>query len=272
MYRRYPVKPLTMKHLLPYLLLLLGIGHAHAQLPAYVVDKGDFLSSEEQEELKTVLRDYQRHEGVQFYLYTVASLGGTTISQAANLTAQRIGLNMHGTNNTALIFLSKKEQKIYIAVGWGLEWSLTDEVTKIIKREVIGQFKYGNFYEGIKLGFTRMLEYAKDQRWQVSFNNAEELGNSKAFTVGAIALLQCQVVSTKFREERIADAQYSDKYFIYVKTGGGAITKLHFSRQAFADIQKLLQAGKGRVYGRIKVANPLDLNFLGLDPDDPAYE
>ncbi len=261
-----------MKHLFLCTLLLLLASVATAQTARYVADGGEFLSDEAQEALNSTLRDYDRQEGVKFYFYSVASLGGKTVAQAAEFTARRIGLNRHGTNNSALIFLSKKEQKIYIAVGWGLQWALTDEVTNAIKREMIGQFKYGSFYEGAALGFSRMLEYAKNLDWAVSFEGLAAFEAKKAYSEGKVALLHCQVVSRNFRADRIGAEQFSEKYFIYGKTSNGSLMKLRFSRGAFADVQKLLTAGKGKVYGRIQVTNPLDLQFLGLDPQDPAFQ
>jgi uncharacterized protein len=88
---------------------------------------------------------------------TVPNLGGEPIERYALDVARAWGMGEKERNNAALLVVARKEHKIRIEVGRGLEGNLTDAISgRIIRGIITPQFKQGNYYEGLRAGIQAM--------------------------------------------------------------------------------------------------------------------
>ncbi len=117
---------------------------------AAVTDLGGFFSNAERSELEKALRDYQSQVGPQIAILTLPTLEDEAIEALSIRITDVWKLGDKTRDDGILILVAKKERKIRIEVGQGLEGSVTDLVAKrIITGLVNPSFKEGRYAEGI---------------------------------------------------------------------------------------------------------------------------
>lgn len=125
-----------------------------AQLPSLtgrVVDDAHVLKPEDQTALTTRLKDLEDQSGIQFVVATVPSLQGEEIEPYANALFRKWRLGQKDKNNGVLFLIAPNERKIRFEVGYGLEGTLTDALTKLILHNAVGpKLKTGDYAGGIK--------------------------------------------------------------------------------------------------------------------------
>lgn len=145
-----------MRYLLSlFLLISLNLRAAELQLPALtspVMDLGNFLSDEEEQELAKYAYEIYTHNGPQLTLLTVPDLQGYEIEDFSIAVAEKWQLGTKEKDNGLLIILSKAERKVRIEVGNGIEGEITDYDTTKFTREIFPKyFRAGQFYAGFRL-------------------------------------------------------------------------------------------------------------------------
>jgi len=142
------------------LLLFLAAGQAYAAIPAndgWVTDLAGMLDPEQERSLGDLMQSYKAGSNQDIVLLTVPDLGGQSLERYALEVARGWGLGQKERHDGALLLVAKKERKIRIEVGRGLEGTLTDSISGRIIRDVIGpEFKRGRFYEGLRGGIEAM--------------------------------------------------------------------------------------------------------------------
>jgi len=130
--------------------------HAQSPLPAndgWVTDLAGFLSPQQEQALETLMESYRQGSGDEIALLTVPDLGGRSLERYALEVSRDWGLGEKGKNNGALLLVAKKERKIRIEVGRGLEGSVTDSISgRIIRDAIAPEFKRGRIYDGLRAG------------------------------------------------------------------------------------------------------------------------
>ncbi len=117
----------------------------------YVRDEGSYLSSEEEDILSSKLRNYQQKTSNEVAIRTVYSLKGQVIEEYANELFKELKLGKKGQDNGVLILLAKKERKIRIEVGYGLEAALTDlEASRIIEVLLKPAIRRNQTFQGLE--------------------------------------------------------------------------------------------------------------------------
>jgi uncharacterized protein len=102
-------------------------------------------------DLETKFADLQTKSTIQLVVATVASLGGQEIEPYANDLFRHWKLGAAAKNNGVLFLVAPKEHRVRIEVGYGLEGTLTDAVSKIIIANVATpRFKAGDFDGGVR--------------------------------------------------------------------------------------------------------------------------
>ncbi len=115
-----------------------------------VYDQAGMLSSDEVAQLETKLRYYNDSTSTQIAVVIIPTLDGYEIADYANRLASKWGIGQKGQNNGLLMLAAVKEHKFRIEVGYGLEGTITDAISKrIIENSVKPNFKAGNYYAGI---------------------------------------------------------------------------------------------------------------------------
>jgi len=122
-------------------------------LTGRVVDGANIIPAEMRISLEGRLADLEAKSGIQLVVATVTSLEGQEIEPYANQLFRSWGLGQKAKNNGVLVLVAPNEHRVRIEVGYGLEATLTDALSKvIITNAMTPRFKTGDFSGGISRG------------------------------------------------------------------------------------------------------------------------
>jgi uncharacterized protein len=153
--------PRTFPALASALLLLLALLAAvRAAEPIYpalsgrVVDDAGVLSASTKSGLTQMLADFERTSGgTQVVVVTLRSLQGLAIEDFGYQLGRHWGIGQKDKNTGALLIVAPSERKVRIEVGYGLEGTLTDALSRtIIERDIVPAFKRGDLNGGVLAG------------------------------------------------------------------------------------------------------------------------
>jgi uncharacterized protein len=138
-------------------LLLAGAGAVFAAnfpaLTGRIVDQANVIPAATRNAVETKLAELETKSGIQLVVATVASLGGEEIEPYANELFRTWKLGEKTKNNGVLLVVAPNERKVRIEVGYGLEGTLTDALSKVIITNAIApRFKAGDFGDGVSRG------------------------------------------------------------------------------------------------------------------------
>ncbi len=138
---------------------LLADGIFPDRINKQVNDWGDLLSSTQERQLEQALRNYEDKSSNQIVVATFPSLEGESLEDVSERMFSTWNLGQSGKDNGVLLSIFKKEHKIRIEVGYGLEGVLPDITAgKIIRNEITPYFKDGRWYEGIVSGLQGIIQ------------------------------------------------------------------------------------------------------------------
>lgn len=159
---RFAAIPLALLILSSVLLALLPAG-AKAQvanLPALsgrIVDNAGMLDQATRELLENELAAFEAKSSDQVVVATIPTLADENLEDYANRLFRHWQLGQAGENNGVLLLVARDDRKIRIEVGYGLEGTLTDALSRtIIDVVIVPAFKAGDFSSGISEG-ARMI-------------------------------------------------------------------------------------------------------------------
>ncbi|MBV9636747.1 MAG: TPM domain-containing protein [Methylobacteriaceae bacterium] len=122
-------------------------------LSGRVVDAADVIPAATRATLDQKLKDLEDKSGIQLVVATVKSLDGADIETYANELFRTWKLGEKVKNNGVLLLVAPTERKVRIEVGYGLEGTLTDAISKlIIVNAIAPRFKAGDYGGGIERG------------------------------------------------------------------------------------------------------------------------
>ncbi len=138
------------------LFVFLTLALAATTFPALtgrVVDEANVIPPAIRERLETKLGDLETKSGIQLVVATVNSLDGQAIEPYANELFRAWKLGEKTKNNGVLLLIAPKERKLRVEVGYGLEATLTDALSKVVIANAIApRFKAGDFGGGVERG------------------------------------------------------------------------------------------------------------------------
>jgi uncharacterized protein len=147
------------------LLMLLLTAPALASAPSFprlsgrVVDDAHILDASTQAQLTSMLARHEQATGQQVVVVTLPSLQGYSIEDFGYQLGRNWGIGQKDKNTGALLIVAPKEHKVRIEVGYGLEGQLTDAMSRvIIERDILPEFKRGDFNAGVLAGTTTVLK------------------------------------------------------------------------------------------------------------------
>ncbi len=158
--------------------------------PARLVnDLAGAMSPGEQAQLEQKLVDFDKTTSTQITIVTIKNLGGYEIAQYAVELGNRWGVGRKGKDNGVLVLASLDDRKVNISTGYGLEGALTDATSgRIIRNEIVPQFKKGNYYEGFSRAADAIIAATKGE-----YTNEEgdaDRGDGKGgFPIGLIIFI-----------------------------------------------------------------------------------
>jgi len=153
-------------HTLLYVPLLFSLlsGAALAYEPKFppltgrVVDDAGILTRSTRAALTDMLAQHERATGNQVVIVTLKDLQGYTIEDFGYQVGRKWGIGQKEKSNGVLLIVAPKEHKVRIEVGYGLEGTLTDAISRtIIDNYILPSFKRGDYNAGVLAGTTSML-------------------------------------------------------------------------------------------------------------------
>src|ERR1039458_2040914 len=127
-------------------------------LTGRIVDQAKIISADSRNAIEPNLADLEAKSGIQLVVATITSLEGQEIDPYANELFRSWKLGEKTKNNGVLLLVAPNEHRVRIEVGYGLEGTLTDALSKvIITNAITPRFKSGDFSGGISRGIDDII-------------------------------------------------------------------------------------------------------------------
>jgi len=141
---------------------------ARPEPPRLVNDLAGVLSPDEVGQLESKLVAFNDSTSTQITVVVVSSLNGYDKSDFAYRIGEQWGVGQKGKNNGAVVLVKPKTAgepgQAFIATGYGLEGVIPDALAKrIVKNEMIPNFREGNYFKGIDDATSAMISLAKGE-------------------------------------------------------------------------------------------------------------
>jgi uncharacterized protein len=145
--------------LLAFAAPLLAAEPQYPRLTGRVVDAARILSPSTVDDLTRMLAEDEQATGRQVVVVTLPSLQGYSIEEFGYQLGRHWGIGQKDKNTGALLIVAPNERKVRIEVGYGLEGTLTDaQSSVIIQRDILPQFRRGDFNAGVLAGTRSILQ------------------------------------------------------------------------------------------------------------------
>ncbi len=176
-------------------------------LTGRVVDQANILPADTRSAIELKLADLESKSGIQLVVATVKSLEGQEIEPYANELFRTWKLGQKDKNNGVLLLVAPNEHRVRIEVGYGLEGTLTDALSKIIITNAITpRFKTGDFAGGVSRGIDDIITVltTDSSEWQqrpsLRLDSAPGSDSTNWLIIAAIVVfLALCIVSPGFR-------------------------------------------------------------------------
>ncbi|MFY8020266.1 MAG: TPM domain-containing protein [Bacteroidia bacterium] len=129
--------------------------------PRLVNDFAGVLDASQVENLESKLKAYNDSTSTQVAIVIENSLEGDDIFDYCQRLATDWGIGVKGRNNGVLIYVAISDRKMRIHVGYGMEATITDALTKRIINQVMKPaFKQSDYYGGLDEATTYIFRAA----------------------------------------------------------------------------------------------------------------
>lgn len=128
-------------------------------LTGRVVDDAGLLSVPDRAALTESLAGLEAKTTDQLVIVTLKSLQGVAIEDYGYQLGRHWKIGQKDKNNGVLLIVAASERKVRFEIGYGLEGTLTDAMTRfIIEKSILPRFKAGDFPGGIKQGTETIIQ------------------------------------------------------------------------------------------------------------------
>jgi uncharacterized protein len=159
-------------------------------LKGRVNDYAGMLSPSTRQQLEEILRNLEKTDSTQIAVLTIPSLEGEVLEEFSIKVADQWKIGQKGFDNGAILLIARKERKVRIEVGYGLEGSLTDLMAgRIIADVIVPQFKTGNFDQGVIDGVQAMIGVVRGQYQSSEKIPVRSRQREKGFSPGLVGLI-----------------------------------------------------------------------------------
>jgi len=129
------------------------------ELTGRVVDDAGILDPATKATLERKLAEFETKTTGQLVVVTLKSLQGTSIEDYGYQLGRHWGIGQKEKNTGALLIVAPNERKVRIEVGYGLEGTLTDAVSRlIIENSILPRFRVNDFAGGITRGVDDIIQ------------------------------------------------------------------------------------------------------------------
>ncbi len=137
----------------------LAAGPTFPELTGRVVDAAELLSPADEAELSQELKALEDKSSNQLVVVTLPSLQGYSIEDYGYQLGRHWGIGTAKLSNGVLLIVAPSEHKVRIEVGYGLEGTLTDALSKIIiDNAILPKFRANDYAGGIKDGVRDIIK------------------------------------------------------------------------------------------------------------------
>lgn len=127
-------------------------------LTGRVVDQAGILSAQVERKLDQDLAAHETATRQQVVVATVSSLQGHDIADYGYQLGRAWGIGEKDKNTGAILLVAPTEREVRIEVGYGLEGTLTDALSRaIIEQRIIPEFRAGRMEAGVVAGAEAIL-------------------------------------------------------------------------------------------------------------------
>jgi uncharacterized protein len=184
-----------------------AVAQTFPALTGRIVDQANVISADARRAIEPKLADLETKSGIQLVVATVNSLEGQEIEPYANALFRNWKLGEKTKNNGVLLLVAPKERRVRIEVGYGLEGTLTDALSKvIIVNAITPRLKAGDFSDGISRGVDDIITVLTTDSSEWQKRPSLRLDNQQTrdpvnwlIVAGLIALVTLLIVSPGFR-------------------------------------------------------------------------
>jgi uncharacterized protein len=213
---------------------LAGALYAAPSFPALtgrIVDQAEVLDASAEARLNTKLADLERKTSTQLVVVTLRSLQGYDIADFGYQLGRHWGIGQKGTNNGALLIVAPTDRKVRIEVGYGLEGTLTDAVSRlIIDNAILPRFRTGDFVGGIERGVDDIIQVlsgdAEDFKQRAAQRSGRPAADREGFGSFVLVLLFLAfwlfIMLRSWRRELFGRGRRRSGWWAPATTGGWA--------------------------------------------------
>ena len=147
------------------LAFVLWSGFATAAAPQFppltgrVVDQANVLPANARAGIERKLADLESKTGTQLVVVTLNSLQGYEIEDYGYQLGRAWGIGQKGKNNGAILIVAPNEHRVRVEVGYELEGTVTDAVSRlIIENGILPRFRVNDFAGGIERGVDDLIQ------------------------------------------------------------------------------------------------------------------
>ncbi len=153
-----------------------------AQEQTSVYDYENLLPLSQRKNLEQKLIKYSDSTSTQIVIIIIDSTNGENINYLGAQWGEKWGIGQAEKDNGVLILLAKKDRRIAINTGDGVEGTLTDAMSKrIIENVIVPQFKQNNYYGGLNQGADAIFQVLTGE-----FKEDRNFNNSNGFPFKAL--------------------------------------------------------------------------------------
>src|SRR5215468_4565738 len=194
-------------------------------LTGRVVDQAQVLDAAARARIDGKLEQLESKTSTQLVVATLRSLQGYDISDYGYRLGRYWGIGQKGKNNGVILLVAPSERKVRIEVGYGLEGTITDAVSRlIIENAILPRFRTGDFAGGIERGVDDLVLLlsgnAEDFKRRAAEQQSRPSGTSGAGSFAFVVLLF--VIWFVFFVRRPPRQGYASRQVppIWIPTGG----------------------------------------------------
>jgi uncharacterized protein len=130
-------------------------------LRGHVNDDAGMLSASAEQALEQKLAGYEQQTQHQFALLTIESLEGDALEDFSIRVVESWKLGQKGKDDGLLLLIVKRERKLRIEVGYGLEGDVTDAFSaQVIRNVITPALRAGNVEQGVGQAFDVLMKKA----------------------------------------------------------------------------------------------------------------
>ena len=241
--------------------LLLETGFA----TGLVVDNAGLFSDADKEQLLEKLAEVRRNNNGVICIYTVASLAGRNVYDYSMEVGNSLGIGQKGLNNGLLLFIAPNDRKMRLLVGYGLEWSVSDEVSGTVISAMMVYYRSRQFLEGTLAGIGLLQEKLGTAYVSVNDVTWEEMRTSPGRFAGGVVRfrLPTHVKPGNCLRPEPGHAQF-DKGFILKLADGKHILPLRYTKYMGGVIADVFASRPVTVVARVDESSPGELKLMGV--------